>query len=59
MDHVGPMTRSVEDAAIMFEAMAGLDAERAGDAVAFETPGGLNGAQVKRRAAGDAIASFG
>jgi amidase len=25
MDHVGPMTRTVEDAAIMFEAMAGLD----------------------------------
>jgi amidase len=26
MDHVGPMTRTVEDAAIMFEAMAGHDA---------------------------------
>ena len=25
MDHVGPMTRTVEDAAIMFEAMAGFD----------------------------------
>jgi amidase len=25
MDHVGPMTRTVEDAAIMFEAMAGAD----------------------------------
>lgn len=25
MDHIGPMTRTVEDAAIMFEAMAGLD----------------------------------
>ncbi len=25
MDHVGPMTRSVEDAAIMFEVMAGFD----------------------------------
>lgn len=25
MDHVGPMTRTVEDAAIMFEAMAGVD----------------------------------
>jgi amidase len=25
MDHVGPMTRTVEDAAIMFEAMAGSD----------------------------------
>lgn len=25
MDHIGPMTRSVEDAAIMFEAMAGYD----------------------------------
>jgi amidase len=25
MDHVGPMTRTVEDAAIMFDAMAGLD----------------------------------
>ena len=25
MDHVGPMTRTVEDAAIMFEAMAGTD----------------------------------
>ena len=25
LDHVGPMTRTVEDAAIMFEAMAGLD----------------------------------
>jgi len=27
MDHVGPMTRTVEDAAIMFEAMAGPDPE--------------------------------
>jgi amidase len=26
MDHVGPMTRTVEDTAIMFEAMAGTDA---------------------------------
>jgi len=26
MDHVGPMTRTVEDAAILFEAMAGFDA---------------------------------
>jgi amidase len=25
MDHVGPMTRTVEDAAVMFEAMAGFD----------------------------------
>ena len=25
MDHIGPMTRTVEDAAIMFEAMAGVD----------------------------------
>ena len=25
MDHIGPMTRSVQDAAIMFEAMAGFD----------------------------------
>jgi Asp-tRNA(Asn)/Glu-tRNA(Gln) amidotransferase A subunit family amidase len=25
MDHIGPMARTVEDAAIMFEAMAGLD----------------------------------
>lgn len=25
MDHIGPMTRTVEDAAIMFEAMAGYD----------------------------------
>jgi amidase len=27
MDHIGPMTRTVEDAAIMFEVMAGLDPE--------------------------------
>ncbi len=27
MDHVGPMTRTVEDAAIMYEAMAGFDPE--------------------------------
>jgi len=27
MDHIGPMTRTVEDAAIMFEAMAGPDPE--------------------------------
>jgi len=27
MDHVGPMTRTVADAAIMFEAMAGMDPE--------------------------------
>lgn len=25
MDHIGPMTRTVEDAAVMFEAMAGFD----------------------------------
>jgi aspartyl-tRNA(Asn)/glutamyl-tRNA(Gln) amidotransferase subunit A len=25
MDHVGPMTRSVEDAVIMYEAIAGFD----------------------------------
>jgi amidase len=35
MDHVGPMTRTVEDAAIMFEAMAGKDSN---DPTSLATP---------------------
>jgi len=49
LDHIGPMTRTVRDAAVMFEAMAGYDARDAGS-VQYKERGvpGAEGLRGKR-----------
>jgi amidase len=49
MDHVGPMTRTVEDAAILFEAMAGADPN---DPTSLRDPVPAAGAELTRGVAG-------
>jgi amidase len=49
MDHVGPMTRTVEDAAILFEAMAGADSL---DPTSLPDPVPAAGAELRRGVAG-------
>jgi len=52
LDHVGPMTRTVEDAALMLEAMSGYDphdatsARRAAPPFAFLADGGVQGLRL-------------